>query len=240
MRNTWLIARRELGAYLKAPMGYVIAAIVLFIDGLWFSSDYVAGGPPKFSAQVLQAYFAIAVFMTMAAGVLIAMRLFAEEKQLGTLTLLLTSPIREREIVAGKFLSAFIFASGITVATLYMPLLILVNGKVGIGHIAGAYFGLLLVGGLALAVGMFASAISPNQIIAAVGGTAIMVVIYWCFKGASVTEPPIRDILAYISIHKHQSWQHGILNTRDIFYYLSTTYLFLLMTTHALQARRWR
>ena len=240
MRNALLVARRELGGYFRSPMGYVIAAIVLFVNGLWFNSDYVAGGPAKLSADVLRGFFAVAALMAMIAGLLLSMRLFAEEKQLGTLTLLLTAPIREAEIVLGKFLSALAFLLVITLLSLYMPALIFVNGKVSLGHIAGGYFGLMLLGAIALAVGLFASVIAPNQVVAAVSGGAIMAAIYWGFQGAAVAEEPFRDILAYLSPHRHLQWQNGVINSKDVVYYVSMTYFFLLLTTHVLQARRWR
>jgi ABC-2 type transport system permease protein len=164
----------------------------------------------------------------------------AEEKQLGTLTLLLTSPIRDYEIILGKFFSALIFFCGMTLLTIYMPLLIFINGKVSVGHILGGYLGLILLGMASISVGLFASAISPNQIVAAVSGGAIMTIIYLCYLGASVTEPPIRDLLAFISPQKHLSWQTGIINSQDVFYYLSLSYFFLLASIHVLQARRWR
>lgn len=239
MRNVLLITRRELGGYLSSPMGYVIAAIVLLVDGLLYNY-YALGNTPKLSANVLQLFFAFATFMTMVSGVLIAMRLIAEEKQLGTLALLLTSPVRDHEIVLGKFLSAFLFFSGMTLLSVYMPLLIFVNGKVSIGHIAGGYVGLLLLGGLSLSVGLFASSLSRSQIVAAVTGGAIMTAVYLFYLGADLTEPPLRDILAYLSPQRHLRWQTGVINSKDVFYYLSSTYLFLLLTTHILQARRWR
>lgn len=239
MRNVVLIARRELGAYLRSPLGYVIASIVLFVDGLLFNY-YALGGSPKYSAEVLQLFFAFATFMTMVSSVLLAMRLIAEEKQLGTLPLLLASPVRDAEIVLGKFLSAFVFFGLITAFTIYMPLLIFVNGKVSFGHIFGGYLGLLLLGAMSLAVGMLASALARTQIVAAVMGGALMTAIYLCYLGANIAEPPIRDLLGYLSPQKHLQWQTGVLHTRDIFYYLSATYLFLLGTTHVLHARRWR
>lgn len=239
MKNIMLLVRRELAAYLKSPMGYIIVAIVLFVDGLLFNTK-VLGGSPKLSAEVLQLFFAIATFMTMVSGVLLAMRLVAEERQLDTLTLLLTSPIRDVEIVLGKFLSALIFFICMTLLTLYMPALIFVNGKVSVGHIAAGYLGLILLGMTSLSVGLFASSIARSQLVAAVAGGAMMTAMYLCFLGASIAEPPLRGLVAFISPAKHLSWQNGVLNSRDVFYYLSATYLFLLLTIHVLQARRWR
>ncbi len=239
MKNVALIARRELGAYLKSPMGYVIAAIVLFVDGLLFNY-YALGGSPKYSAEVLQLFFAFASFMSVVSGILLSMRLLAEERQLGTLTLLLTSPVREHEIVLGKFISAFAFFALVSLATVYMPALIFVNGKVSVGQIFAGYLGLLMLGGLALAIGLFASSLSSSQIVAAVSGGAIVTAVYLCHLGAKVADPPLRDILSFISWQRHLQWQNGIINLRDVFYFLSGTYLFLLLTTHVMQARRWR
>lgn len=239
MRNIALLAKRELAAYLKSPMGYVVVTAVLVINGLLFNV-WALGGTPKYSAEVLSTFFAIATFMTMVAGVLLSMRLLAEERQLGTLTLLLTSPIRDSEIVLGKFLAALTFFAGMTALTIYMPLLIFVNGKISLGHILGGYLGLLLLGMASLAVGLFASAVTKMQIVAAVLGGAILTALYLFYLAASIAEPPLRDILAALSQQRHLQWQHGILNTRDVVYYLSVTYMFLLLTTHVLQARRWR
>jgi ABC-2 type transport system permease protein len=239
MRNIMLLARRELGAYIKSPMGFIIVAIVLCVDGLLFNV-YAIGGSPKLSAEVLQLFFAFATFMTMVSGVLLSMRLLAEERQLGTLTLLLTSPIRDYEIVLGKFFSAVIFFGAMTLLTIYMPLLIFINGKVSLGHILAGYLGLLMLGMASIAVGLFASAISRNQLVAAVSGGAMVTALYLCYLGASIAEPPIRDLLAFISPQKHLTWQNGLINSRDVIYYLSMTYLFLLLSTHMLKARRWR
>ena len=239
MKNITLLCRRELGSYLKSPMGYVIVAAVLAIDGLLFNA-YALGGTPKLSAEVLELFFAFAAFMTMVSGVLLSMRLLAEERQNGTLTLLFTAPIKDHEIVLGKFLSAVIFFLLMTLLTAYMPLLIFVNGKISLGHLAAGYLGLLLLGMASLSVGLFASALTRFQIVAAVAGGA-MVAAFWLFwLAASITEQPIRDVLAALSLPKHLAWQHGVLELREVVYYLSVTSVFLILTTHVLQARRWR
>ncbi|MCA9673321.1 MAG: ABC transporter permease subunit [Myxococcales bacterium] len=239
MRNAWLLARRELGAYLKSPMGYVIVAIVLFVDGMLFNV-WAIGSTPRLSSHVLKDFFAIATFMSMVSGVLLSMRLIAEEKQLGTLTLLLTSPIHDREIILGKFLSALIFFTGMTLLTIYMPALIFWHGKVSWGHIFGGYLGLVMLGALSISIGLFASSIARTQIVAAIAGGAIMTAVYLCYLGANVADPPVRSLMAFISPQKHLQWQTGVLHLRDVIYYVTGTYLFLLASTHMLQARRWR
>jgi len=241
MRNIALLVRRELAAYLRSPMGYIIVAAVLCIDGLLFNV-YALGGTPKLSAEVLELFFYFSSGTTMIASVFLSMRLLAEERQTGTLTLLFTSPIRDYEIVLGKFFSALIFFCVMTLLTVYMPLLIFVNGKVSLGHIFGGYLGLVLLGSASLAIGLFGSAVAKSQIIAAVtaGGLVVALLLFWLL--GQVTEPPIREVSAYLALHgKHfMNFQQGVLNTRDIVFYLTLTYMFLLLTTHVLQARRWR
>jgi ABC-2 type transport system permease protein len=239
VKNVALLCRRELGAYFKSPMGYVIVAVVLAVDGLLFNA-YALGGTPKLSSEVLELFFSVATFMSNVSGVLLSMRLLAEERQSGTLNLLFTAPIKDHEIVLGKFLSAFIFFLLMTLLTVYMPLLIFVNGKISVGHLLSGYLGLLLLGMAGLAVGLFASSLTRLQVVAAVAGGAMMAALWLFWQVANITEQPIRDVLAFLSPWKHLAWQHGIIESRDVIYYASVTYVFLLLTTHTLQARRWR
>src|SRR5262249_52421131 len=154
---TLLIARRELASYLGTLSGYVIIAIVLAVDGLLFNA-YAMGGGSKRSSEVLAAFFYFSAGTTMVASVFISMRLLAEERQAGTLNLLYSSPVRDGEIVLGKFLAAFGFMAVLTLLTFYMPALVMVNGKVSFGHILAGYLGLLLLGSASLAIGTLGSA----------------------------------------------------------------------------------
>ena len=116
MKATLLIARRELSAYLRSMTGYIIAAAVLIVDGLLFNA-FALGGGEKLSSEVLSLFFYFSSGTTIIASVFISMRLFAEERQTGTLVLLTSSPVHDWEIVVGKFLSALIFLSLLTAAT---------------------------------------------------------------------------------------------------------------------------
>src|SRR5262245_44248446 len=156
MRGTSIVYRRELAAYLRSPVGYVVAALVLLLDGILFQGMALGAGR-KLSAEVLRQFFYVCSGTTMIASVALSVRLIAEERQNGTIVLLHTSPIRDFEIVLGKFLSAWTFLAGITVASVYMPMLILVHGKIAVAQVVVGYVGLLLLGAAALAIGVFAS-----------------------------------------------------------------------------------
>jgi ABC-2 type transport system permease protein len=239
--GTLLIARRELRAYLRSPFGYIVAAAMLLIDGLLFQG-YALGAGARLSAEVLHDFFYFASGTTMVAAILLSMRLLAEERQTGTLVLLNTAPLRESAIIAGKFLSAFVFVVLLTAVTVYMPLLILVNGKVSLGHIAVGYLGLVLLGAASVAIGLFGSTLARTQVLAAVIGAGILVTMLLLWLVGKVTDPPLNTFLAGLALHnEHQNaFMSGLLRLDNVVYYVAITYFFLLASTKALEARRWR
>jgi ABC-2 type transport system permease protein len=241
MGKCLLVAGRELRAYFSTWMGYVICAAALFIEGLLFNA-YAVGNQPKVSADVLADYFYFASGMTMVAGVFLAMRLLAEEKQNGTLVLFYTSPISERQIVYGKFLSALCFSFIIQLLSLYMPGLVFMVGKVSLGHLAAGYLMLTLLGASAISISLFASAISPNQLVAGVTGALFLVTFLILWMVADVVSPPLKELFGYLAIHNRHfvPFSQGIVHTRDVIYYGSVVVFFLECSVRALEARRWQ
>jgi ABC-2 type transport system permease protein len=240
MSRALLIARRELYAYLRSPLGSVIVAGVLLFDGIYF---YWQGLTERLlSAQVLQQFFYGASGATMVASIVLSMRLLAEERQTGTLTLLNTAPIRDRDIVLGKFLSAFGMIALTTVLTVYMPLLIFVNGKVSVGHIVVGYLGLLLLGAASISIGLFASSLAKSQVVAAIIGVVILVPMLLLWAIARATDPPLNTFLAALALHheNQRSFMVGTLQLSHVVYYIAVSYFFLLAATKSLEARRWR
>jgi ABC-2 type transport system permease protein len=241
VRATSLIFRRELGAYLRAPLGYVIASAVLFVTGLLFYGRALGAGK-RLSADVLREFFYVSSGLTMIAAIALSIRLLAEERERGTIVLLNTSPVRDVEIVLGKFLSAFVFLSGILTLTVYMPALIMVRGKISMGQVLVGYSGLFLLGAATLAIGVFASAIARHQIVAAVVGAATTATLLLVWYLAEKLGPPLNDVFAGMALHaRHfQPFTLGTLHLRDVVYYLSVTYIFLLLATKIMEARRWQ
>jgi ABC-2 type transport system permease protein len=241
MSATLLIARRELAAYLRSMTGYVIAALVLAIDGILFQA-FVLGNGEHLSAEVLSNFFYISSGLVIVASIFISMRLFAEERQTGTLVLLTSSPVHDWQIVLGKFISAFVFLAMITLATAYMPALIFVNGKVSFGHMAAGYLGLLLLGAAALAIGTFGSALARTQVLAAIFSGCIVVAMIVSWLLAKVTERPFTDVFNALALHGRHfpPFQAGAVHLRDVFYYLAVTYFALFAATRVMEARRWR
>ncbi|AKF80169.1 ABC-2 type transport system permease protein [Myxococcus fulvus] len=236
-----LIARRELSGYLRTLSGYVVIAVILALNGLFFNA-YALGGASKRSAEVLSQFFYYSSGFTIVASVFISMRLLAEERQTGTLPLLYSSPLRDRDIVLGKFLAGFAFLALYVLCTLYMPVLVLVNGKVSWGHVGAGYLGLLLLGSASLAVGTFGSALAKNQLLAAITSAVMLVALILCWLLARITEQPLADVFSAMSLWNQHfpPFQSGLIHVRDVVYYLVVTYVALFAATRVLEARRWR
>ncbi len=241
MSRVGLLAWRELKASLFSPQGFIVVALVLTLDGLLFNL-WALGSDEKLSAEVLYEFFYVLSGTTMVASIFVSMRLLAEEQQSGTAVLLLTSPIRDGQIILGKFLGAWVFLSFLTLATLYMPLLIMVNGKISWGHVFSGYLGLLLLGSASLAIGVFGSAVARSQIVAAFvsGGILVALVLLWML--AKETQPPLSRVFSYLSLHNmhFRSFMSGKVHLRDVVYYVSVTAFFLVAATRMLESRRWR
>ena len=243
MRNALLVAGREVGAYLRSPLGYVVVSLCLLADGLLFYTLALGSSAgARLSADVLMNFFYYASGTTMIASIVLSMRLLAGEREHGTLVLLNTAPIKDVEIVIGKFLSALVLIAAMTALTLYMPLLIFVNGKVSTGHIVVGYLRQLLLGGAPLSVGLFASALAKSQVIAVIVGAAIMLVLILLWAAARVTDPPLNTFISGLAIHheRFKSFMSGVLKLENVVFYLAVTFFFLLAATKTLEARRWR
>jgi ABC-2 type transport system permease protein len=241
VRNVAIIVRRELAGYFRTPSGYLIAAATLLVQGLMFNSLALGGGA-KLSAQVLQDFLRYSSGTTTVCAVLLAMRLFAEERQSGTIVLLYTSPVREAQIVLGKFLSAFVVLTVITLLSLYLPALIFVHGKVSIGHIAGGYMGLLCVGAATLALGVLGSALARNQLVAGVIAALLIFVLFLSWSLSRVVDPPLGTVIAHFSLYEKHffPFMRGLIQLSDLVYYASVVYLALLTATRVVERQRWQ
>ncbi|MGF1468968.1 MAG: ABC transporter permease [Sandaracinaceae bacterium] len=241
MRNIGLLVGRELGAYLRTPAGYLIGAAFLLLNGILFNALAVTS-EPRLSSEVLITFLRNAGGVTEFAAVLLSMRLLAEDRSTGTQVLLFTSPVREQEIVLGKYLAAVIVLSLLVLLSLYLPALIFINGKVSWGHIFAGYIGLLMLGATTLAVGTFASSLASHPFLAVLLTTVFVALLELSWWVGQLTEPPLSDVLAYFApFWKHfQPFAQGLFQLSGVVFYASLIYLSLLGATRVLQSQRWR
>jgi len=240
VKNVTLIARRELQSYLRTMSGYIIIAVMLFIDGLLFNAFAVAGTAKK-SSEIVAEFFTLTSGITMIGAVFLSMRLIAEERQTGTVALLYSSPIHDVEIVLGKFLASFVFLCLFFATTLYMPVLVAVYGKVSVGPIAADYFGLMLVGATGLAIGTFGSALTKSQVVAAVLSGVMVLALTTAWLLGKVTDRPLTDIVMGLAWWGHfDAFRTGLVHVKHVTYFVLVTFISLFAATRVLEARRWR
>jgi len=172
---------------------------------------------------------------------LLTMRLLAEEQKLGTLELLMTAPVRDWEVVLGKYIASLIMFSATIILTLYYVLLLYVFGQPDTGPVLSSYLGLMLHGAAALAVGLLGSSLSANQIVAAVVGIAVLLMLSFVDRVGSLVSGVAADVLNGLSLNAHVTdFTRGVIDTANVVYFLSITAVFLFLTIRSMETRRWR
>jgi ABC-2 type transport system permease protein len=236
MRNMIFIAQKELHAYFASPMAYVVIAAFLAITGFFFSLIVYMTREASLGAVFAN----IAVILLFVAPAL-TMRLLAEEERSGTIELLLTLPVRDWEVVVGKFLASLAVYAVMVGLTLYYPLLLLKLGNPDRGPIVSTYLGVLLLGGAFLSIGLFASALSRNQVVAALVGFGAMLILWLVDVAGNLFGPPVSDFVTYISMSGHYfDFLRGVIDTKDVVFYLSIVAASLFLSVQVLQLGRWR
>ena len=171
MKNTSTIALKELRAYLTSPMAYIVTGIFLVLTGTFFTT-YLAS--TQYNDTSIKGFLNTGSILILLFAAVLTMRLIAEERKMGTWELLLTAPVRDSEVIVGKFLSSLGILVGMLILTLYYPILLEIFGDPDWGPISTSYLGLFLLGSASLAVGIFASSLTSNQIVAAVVAGGIL------------------------------------------------------------------
>jgi ABC-2 type transport system permease protein len=241
MRATRIIYKRELLAYLRSPFSWVLAALLLLVQGILFQAYALQG--EQLSAIVLERYFWFASLIPLFGGVLLSFRLLAEERQQHSMVLLNTSPVRDTEIVAAKFFACLTFYTILLVLSVYMPLLIKVNGKITGWQILAGNLGLFLMGAVVIAIGIFASSLTKSQLIAAVVAAVITALLCILFVFSKVLSGSVKDVFQQLDlwwIHYQNGFMRGVIHLKDIVYYLAMAYFFLLLAVKTLEAKRWQ
>jgi len=257
MRNALAIAGKELRSYFVSPIAYVVITGFLLLGG-WFFFNllarfsfllqiYSSFRNPEAQARLNLNEFVIAPLLHNLSVVLvilvpvITMRSFAEEKRSGTYELLMTSPLSITEIVAGKFLGSVAFLLIMIGLTAIYPIILLAYGNPEIGMMASGYLGLLLLAVAFATVGLLTSSITENQIIAAVTCLVMLLLFYVIAWPAETAGPVLGPLLKYLSLTEHfGEMVKGIIDTKDVVYFVSVILLSLFLTHRSVESVRWR
>jgi len=235
MRRIWAVCRKELLCTFASPVFYIVATVNLILFGVFFYNIIVASR----EAHLRYVFHNIAVTLLFTSPML-TMRLFAEERKLGTFELLMTSPMTLLELVLGKLLGAALTFGVLLALTVDFPVLLLSFGRPDWGPLVTGYLGLFLMGLAFMSAGMFASSLTDNQVVAVVIGFGIALLLFIISWFSAQVGGPVGDFLEGMSIsNRFENFARGVLDTGDVIFCLSLTGIFTFLTVRSLDWRRW-
>ncbi len=255
--RVWPIYKKELRLYFSTPLAWAILFTFMLVMGFFFNlyfrfytqmSMQMAMNPGMgrdltVIENVIRPLFSglLSVILFLSLMPAITMRLFSEEFKNGTLELLLTYPVSDTAIVVGKFLGGLSLYVAMLISTLAFPAMIWYFTPLEWGALASAYLGLLIMGAAFLAVGMFVSSLTENQVIAALGTFTLLIILWAIGWGAEAVTGPAGDVLRHLSVSEHlDNFMKGVIESRDVVYFLDLTVVFLVLSLLSLQRRRWK
>lgn len=234
-QNILPIFRRELRSYFNSPVAYVVIVVFLAIIGWFFTSNLFL-----MNVASMRVVFELVPLVFLFFVPAITMRLLAEEKKSGTLELLTTKPVTDAEIVLAKFLAAWVLLAAALVPTLLYLITMMALGSIELGPVIAGYVGLLLMGGAYIAIGIFASSLTENQIIAFIISFLIVLALFLMDKVLMYVPAGLASTLEFLAVDYHFSnIARGVIDSRDIIYFVSLLGFSLLLATVSLERRKW-
>jgi ABC-2 type transport system permease protein len=254
VRNVLLICQKELKSYFASPIAYLLMAFFALIFGFGFftaTRDFVRFSfqaqmmgqqqPMNVNEQIIRPLLGFASTIALFLIPMITMRLIAEEKRTGTIELLMTSPVKDIEIILGKWLGAMLLYLCVLAMSMINLAMLFAWGKPDIKPVLIAYLGLILQGGCLLAIGTFISTTTRNQIIAG-GVTFFVCLLLWLLSWFTAFDSGgFSQVINYLSIVTHfENFSKGVLDSKDVIFYCSMIFFALFITSRAMESLRWR
>jgi len=238
------ICRRELHAYFASFSAYILTAVFLILSGYFFYSEmvfFILFGGFTLPTGLWQFWFLRMRLVTLLILPLVTTRLFAEEKKLGTIELLWTYPVRDFEIVAGKFLAAWLFFLLMLLPTATNALVFYHFHTFHVGPVLAAYCGLLLLGTSFIACGMLVSSLTDNQVVSTMVTYGILIFFWFLtWNEEAANQTVMRALLGVSLFDRFYNFARGVIDTRDVFFFVLFSAFFVFLTLESLAARKWR
>lgn len=238
MKNILTLFWKEFRSFFSSPVAYIfIISFLVITNWLFFRTFFIAG------QASLRNFFSLLPWVFLFLAPAITMRAWAEEKKLGTIEILMTLPVREYEIVTGKFLACFVFLALALGLTATLPLTVMLLGSPDPGPLWGGYVGACLLGGAYIAIGLFASSITENQIVSFI--VSIVICFAFLIVGENLVLYSVPSVLGplvtYLGLGSHfESVGRGVIDSRDIVYYCSMIGFFLYLNYMSIESRKWK
>jgi ABC-2 type transport system permease protein len=235
MHNIWAIFKKELKSYFTSPMAYIIISAFLLISGWFFANSLFI-----VNLADLRAVFSVISMIYIFFIPAITMRLLAEERKSGTLELLVTLPVNDRDVILGKFLASLALLAIALACTFIYVITLSSLGDLAAGAAIGGYLGLLLVGAAYLSIGIFISSLTENQIIAFLITFLVVLFLYMLDKLLFVLPLSLVSLFEYLSSMYHfNNMARGVIDSRDLLYFGSVIFIGLYLCTRSLKSRKW-
>jgi len=229
------VFKREVGAYFKSPIAYVLIGIFVFISSLLFFNMNIYTSNSEIN-ETLQYMGIVLVFLVP----LLTMRILAEDRKNGSEVLLITSPVSLTSVVIGKYLASFFVFLVMNVISLIYPIILFAYGTPTLSQMFGGYIGFILLGAAFIAIGLFTSSISESQIISAVVAFVISLIMLFISSVADLFGGTIGEILNWLSLlSRGNGFGQGIIELSSVVYYLSFVFVFVFLTIRVIEKRRW-
>jgi ABC-2 type transport system permease protein len=247
MTKVLAIIKREIIAYFSSPLAYIVLTAFLLMQGYIFYVILSYLNNPMTQAMTpMRLFFGGTVFFwlfLLFVIPVITMRLVAEERRSGTIEVLLTSPLTELQVIAGKFTAALLFYIVLWLPTVLYTVILDRHSDIDLLPVAAGYLGVILIGFLFLGVGTFTSTLTDNQLVAAIMAFAIMILLFsiGLVEQLMLSSSVLRDVLSYANLWTHMDdYAKGIVDTRHVVYELSVGLLFLFLASKSLEVKKWR
>ena len=259
MKKTFAIFQKELKHFFYSPIAYIVIAAFTIIAGIFFylylssfveaafmdmiRSQQLRTPPQKFNInlQLIRPYFFNLALISLFVLPLVTMRLYSEEKKSGTVELLYTTPISVGNIILGKFFAGLVFYIIMLLPTMIFQALLFIYGDPELGPVLTGYLGLILLGAAFISGGLFISTLTENQIIAAIGGFGLSLLLWVIGWAANFSGPGLSEILKYLSIINHfEDFAQGVIDTRHVFYYLLFSSFGIYLSLKSVESVKWR
>jgi len=236
MKSILSIFYREYKSYFNSPIAYIFIVGFLCISGLLFGLNLLSS-----QEATLRYFLGNTIFILMFVVPALTMRSFSEEKKTGTIEVLMTLPVKDYQVILGKFFAAFSFYVLMLLLTFSFPLTISLIGNPDMGVMIANYTGLLLFGAALVSIGIYASILTENQIVAFMITLGTILVLFFVNALGYILGESISEFLNYISLNTHfDDFSKGLIDTKHIVYYISVSFIFLFLSLNVLESRKWK
>lgn len=236
MSPTLVISKREIRTYFNSPVAYIVVTVFTIVFGFFFFNNLFVEKQAD-----MRSFFSLAPLMFCFFAPAITMRLLAEEKGAGTIELLITMPVRDWEVVLGKFLAALALLGATLALTLVFAITVAKLGPLDKGPTLAGYVGLVLMGASYLAIGVMASSFTRNQVVSLIIAFGICFALFLFGKVLPFVPDTLKPIVSFLSTDTHfENVSRGVIDSRDVVYYLSVVAVALLIATTSLESRKWK